>query len=142
MCWWILLIFYIFMFIGCGYFYLFFNYFASIHTRIHFLLISHGFNCCSLGAPSAHSHYINQTTPSVCSLPKYAIRHVHYNSSVWSVYGGMDCWMWTVQKNIFNSGTEVIFYVHLSGAGIDSCTQVQRGPVSVVRFLKAILMSL
>jgi len=35
------------------------------------------FNCYSLSALSAHRHYTIQTTPSVCCLPIYTIRHVN-----------------------------------------------------------------
>ena len=56
-CWRILLIFYNFLrFLGAFTFLYSFTYFASVHTRIHFLLISHRSSCYPLSAPSARHH--------------------------------------------------------------------------------------
>ena len=56
-CWRILLIFYNFLcFLGVFTFLYSFSYFASVHTRIHLLLISHRSNCYPVSAPSARHH--------------------------------------------------------------------------------------
>ena len=94
----------LFLFIGCGYFYLLgvviflysFTYFASIHTRIHFLLIPHSSTVTLSLLPLHITITQNQTTPSVCPLPIYAIRHIHYRATVgWTA----ECELW--------SGTEL-----------------------------------
>jgi hypothetical protein len=112
------------------------NDFVSIHIRTYFFQFPKG----STKLPVQVTIKKNKTTHLVRSLTMYTIRHTQHHSSVWAVYCVIDCCIWTVQKDIFSGGIEVMICVQLSGAGIDSCTPVQWWQVSLVRFLVTSLM--
>jgi hypothetical protein len=71
---------------------------------------------------------------SLCTLPLNKSDHTFFllspnphnsphtlHSSLWSVYCGLHCWMWTVQRDIFNTETQIIFCVHLRTV-VSHCT--------------------
>jgi hypothetical protein len=127
-------------FIGCGYFSLLstlFRFYSYRNTfSSNFPTVQLSLSPCSLCTSPLNKsdHTFGLLSADLRNSPHTL------HSCLWSVCCRLDCWMWTVQKGVFESEIEVRICVDLSGAGIDNCTVVQRWPVSVVRFVKTVLM--